>query len=205
MTRIILIRHGQTEWNRSERFRGHADVPLNETDLAQAEATALRVVAEWKPTWVYSSPLDRAVRTGEAIARRLGLRVQPHPGLTDLDFGQWQGLSPEEVRDHWPEKAQEWIEAPHRALIPGGESLPIARTRVMTAVREIVSRHTGGTFVLVGHDVVNRLVLLAAMGLGNERYWHIRQDNCAINVVETQKDDFTIVSLNDTCHLREFE
>jgi probable phosphoglycerate mutase len=83
ITRILLVRHGQTEWNRVERFRGRADVPLNETGLAQAEATGRRIAAEWQPTAIYSSPLSRAVKTAEAIANHFALPVQIHPGLTD--------------------------------------------------------------------------------------------------------------------------
>jgi broad specificity phosphatase PhoE len=84
MTCIILVRHGQTEWNRVERFRGHADVPLNETGLAQAEATGRRVAERWQPAAVYSSPLSRAVMTAEAIAKHFSLPVHTHPGLIDF-------------------------------------------------------------------------------------------------------------------------
>jgi broad specificity phosphatase PhoE len=205
MTRIILIRHGQTEWNREERFRGRADLPLNKNGLRQAEATAQRVVAEWKPAGVYSSPLGRAVQTGEAVARRFDLKVQTHPGLIDLDFGECQGLSLDEVRARWPETARDWLEAPQRVVFPGGESLPIVRVRAMTALREWISGHAGDTIVVVGHAVVNWLILLAVLGLPDECYWRLRQDNCAINVIETENVDFTIVSLNDTCHLRDIE
>src|SRR3990167_8526032 len=98
MTLIILVRHGQTEWNRVERFRGRADVPLNEVGLAQAEATGQRVAAEWHPAAIYTSPLSRSVKTTEAIARHFGLAVQTHPGLADIDYGQGQGLTPDEDR-----------------------------------------------------------------------------------------------------------
>ncbi len=88
MIRIVLVRHGQTEWNRVERFRGRADVPLNQTGLAQAEATGRRVAAEWKPAAVYASPLSRAVKTAEAIARHSDGPVQLSPGLLDIDYGE---------------------------------------------------------------------------------------------------------------------
>jgi len=202
MTRIILVRHGQTEWNRVERFRGRADVPLNETGLAQAAATGRRVAAEWRPAAVYSSPLNRALRTAEAIARHFGLPVLPHPGLLDIHYGEWQGLTPDEVRQRWPEIARDWYEAPHLARIPGGETLDELRSRGLAAVNELGARHEGGTIVLVGHTVINRIILLAVMGLGNDRFWRLRQDTCAINVFEAEGGDFTIVSLNDTCHLR---
>jgi len=204
MTCIVLVRHGQTEWNRVERFRGRADVPLNETGLAQAEATGWRVASEWKPIAIYSSPLSRAVKTAEAIARHFSLPVQIHPGIADIDFGQWQGLTPDEVKTHWPEIHHAWYYAPHTARIPGGETLDDLRTRGMTAVNELAARHAGQTIVLVGHTVINRVILLGVLGLGNDRFWRLQQDTCAINVfdADTQTGDFTLVSLNDTCHLR---
>ena len=202
MTCFILVRHGQTEWNRVERFRGRADVPLNETGLAQAEATGRRVAAEWRPSAIYTSPLSRSVRTAEAIARHFGLEVQPHPGLADIDYGEWQGLTPDEARQRWPEEVAAWFNRPHLARIPGGESLNDLRARAMHTIDELASRHPDETIVAVGHTVINRTILLGVLGLSNERFWHIRQDNCAINVFEADKGDFVLVSLNDTCHLR---
>lgn len=208
---FILVRHGQTEWNRIERFRGRADVPLNETGLAQAEATGRRVAAEWRPVAVYSSPLSRAVKTAEAIARHVpsarppgagqGLPVQIHNGLADIDYGQWQGLTPDEAKERWPEIHHAWYNAPNTARIPGGETLDDLRARGMAAVDELSARHAGQTIVMVGHTVINRIILLGVLGLGNERFWRLRQDTCAINVFEAEGGDFTLVSLNDTCHL----
>jgi probable phosphoglycerate mutase len=86
--------------------------------------------------------------------------------------------------------------------IPGGETLDDLRTRGMAAVKELAARHAGQTIVLVGHTVINRIILLGVLGLGNERFWHLRQDTCAINVFEADDGEFTLVSLNDTCHLR---
>ena len=203
MTRIILVRHGQTEWNRVERFRGRADVPLNETGLAQAEATGKRVASEWQPVAVYTSPLSRSVKTAESIAKHYDLKVQIHPGLADIDYGEWQGLSPEEASQRWPEEIDAWYNRPHLARIPGGETLDDLRARLMQTVNELATRHTGETIVLVGHTVINRIILLGILGLGNDRFWRIKQDTCAINVFEAEAGDFVLVSLNDTCHLRE--
>jgi len=201
MTSIILVRHGQTEWNRIERFRGRADIPLNETGLAQAEATGKRIAAEWHPIAVYTSPLSRSVKTAEAIAGHFNMEVQPHPGLVDIDYGQWQGLSPVEARQRWPEDIDAWYSRPHMAHIPGGETLDDLRRRAMHTVNELAARHAGETIVLVGHTVINRIILLGVLGLGNHRFWHLKQDTCAINVFESENDDFVLVSLNDTCHL----
>jgi broad specificity phosphatase PhoE len=202
MARIILVRHGQTEWNRVERFRGRADVPLNETGLAQAEATGKRVASEWQTAAVYSSPLSRAVKTAEAIAQHSNLPVQIHQGLADIDYGQWQGLTPDEAQERWPGTLHAWYNEPEAARIPGGETLASLRVRGMAAVNELAARHERQTIVLVGHTVINRIILLSVLGLGNERFWRLRQDTCAINVFEAEAGDFTVASLNDTCHLR---
>jgi broad specificity phosphatase PhoE len=200
-TRLLLVRHGQTEWNREERFRGRADVPLNDTGLAQAAAVGRRVAAEWKPVAVYASPLSRAMQTGAAIAEPFGLAVEPLPGLIDIDYGQWQGLSPDEVKARWPELLDDWYHKPHRAYIPGGEMLADLDVRGMAAVRQLAAQHAGQAIALVGHTVINRVILLGVLGLGLHRFWHIRQDTAAINIIEAEGDDFVLGSLNDTAHL----
>lgn len=201
-TRILLIRHGETAWNQVEHFRGRADVPLNEHGLAQAAATGQRVARQWQPAAVYASPLGRARQTGEAVARHLGLAVEPVEGLIDIDYGAWQGLTPEEARRRWPEEVENWYQHPEIARIPGGEPLAAVRRRGLEAVRGLAARHLGKTIALVGHTVINRAILLGVLGLGNERFWRIRQDTCAINVFEVEEDDFVLVTLNDTCHLQ---
>lgn len=199
---IVLIRHGETEWNRVERFRGRADVPLNATGLAQAEATAHRVASQWRVAAIYASPLSRAIQTGEATARLLGLKVEACAGLADIDYGLWQGLTPDEARAAWPEQVDAWYNAPDLASIPGGESLDQVRARGIRTVRDLAARHPGETIALVGHTVVNRAILLEVLGLHSRRFWRLRQDTCALNVFEVEADDFTLVTMNDTCHLR---
>ncbi len=202
MTRLILVRHGETEWNRIERFRGRADIPLNPLGLAQAEATGKRIAAEWLPEAIYSSPLSRAFKTAEAIAGKLSLPVISHQGLIDIDYGQWQGLTPEEAKKRWPELVTAWYRSPHKVEIPGGESLRSLRRRSLAVLEEIGTRHRGQTIVLVGHTVLNRVLLLAILGLGNKRFWNIGQDTCALNVIRIDGEDYILVCLNDTCHLK---
>jgi phosphoserine phosphatase len=202
-TTVIMVRHGQTEWNRVERFRGQADVPLNHTGLMQAASTGERIASSWKPVAVYSSPLSRAVKTAQATASLLNLAVQIHPDLADIDYGKWQGLTPEEVSVDWPEVLEAWYKTPHLACIPGGESLAQLRNRAMAAINALAEHHLGQTIVVVGHTVINRIILLGILGLGNERFWSLRQEPCAINVLEVGSADYILVSMNDTCHLQE--
>ena len=178
-------------------------MPLNETGVVQAEVTGMGVAAEWKPATVYSSPLSPAIKTAEAIAKHFDLPMQIHPGLAYIDYGGWQGLTPDKVRDRWPAEFQAWYHQHNEAIIPGGETLAQLRFRSMSAVNELSARHAEQTIVLVGHTVINRIILLGVLGLGNERFWHFKQDTCAINVFRAEKGDFVLVSLNDTCHLHD--
>ncbi len=201
MTRILLVRHGQTAWNQAGRFRGRADVPLDEVGLAQARAAGKRIAAQWRVSTVYSSPMTRTMQTAQAIAEPFGLSVQPREGLADIDVGQWQGLTRDEVRARWPVELDLWHHAPQRVHFPGGEALAEVRARAMRTVDEVVAQHADETIALVSHEGVNRLILLSVLGLGDERLWHLGQDTCALNVIDAAGGDYTVDRLNDTCHL----
>jgi broad specificity phosphatase PhoE len=203
MTKIILVRHGHVEGISPERFRGRADLALTPEGRRQAEATARRIEASWTPAALYTSPLSRSRTTAEAIGRPFGLTSTPVPGLMDIDYGEWQGLTPDEVKRKWPEALDTWYRAPHWAAIPGGESLQDVLARAAAALRDVIGRHPGVTVVVVGHDSVNRIVLLHALELPLSRYRRLGQDPCAINEIDFSAGEFTIRSLNETFHLKE--
>ena len=200
MTTIILVRHGQTEWNRVERFRGVIDVPLNEAGQAQARAVGARL-SRLPITAVYSSPLSRARETALAIADPLGLPVRPLDGLRDIDYGEWGGLSPAQVHERYPDLVAAWYAAPHTICPPGGEGLDDVLKRAMGAVLQVVSEHPNETVILLGHVSLNRVVCCAMLGLDNSHFWRIRQQNGCVNIFEHHDGQFDVVTLNDTCHL----
>jgi phosphoserine phosphatase len=109
---------------------------------------------------------------------------------------------PEEVRGKWPEALDAWYESPHLAEIPAGESLGQLRERAMPAIGNMAEKHKGETIVVVGHTVINRIILLGVLGLGNEAFWHLRQEPCAINIIEAGDGGYILASMNDTCHLK---
>jgi probable phosphoglycerate mutase len=201
MTRIILTRHGQTDWNREERFRGRTDVALNETGLLQAELTSRCIQSRWQPVAVYTSPMSRAVKTGEIIAAPLGLQAYPLQSLNDMNYGEWQGLTADEVKLRWGDLLDTWYRAPHLVQFPGGESLVDVLSRTSKALYEITQKHPSEDVVVVGHDNVNRVMLLYMLSLPLSRYWHLVQRNCAINFIEFVDNDFVVVSMNETGHL----
>ena len=142
MTEIILIRHGETEWNAGEIFRGRIDIELNETGIKQAELLA-EYLGEVKIDAVYSSPLRRALKTAEMMAAKHKLDVEIAPGLIDFDYGQWQGLPPQEVKDKYKELYAVWMNNPHRVKMPAGESLDEVRQRAIGVVDKVIAKYWG--------------------------------------------------------------
>ncbi len=201
MTRIILVRHGHVDWLAPERFRGRAELPLSDLGRRQARAAAGYIAATWKPEAVYTSPLGRCRDTGAAIAAPFQLEPRPIDGLCDIDYGEWQGLTRDQAQERWPAETELWFRAPHLAAIPGGETLAALLSRATAALRDILRRNPGGTVALVGHDSVNRALLLFALELPLSRYWHLRQEPCAVNELFFEDGSFVIRSINETQHL----
>ncbi|AFV12806.1 phosphoglycerate mutase [Thermacetogenium phaeum DSM 12270] len=198
--RLFLVRHGETKWNREEVFRGRIDVELSERGIEQARLTA-RALAGVQLAAVYAGPLSRARETARIIAGPHGLPVVIVEGLNDLDYGSWQGLSHQEVRECYPDVYWQWVSRPHAVRFEGGESLDDARRRAVAALEEIAARHRGQNVVAVSHRVINKILLLAFLGLDNSHFWEIKQDTCAVNIIEFHPDRYVICRLNDTCHI----
>jgi len=200
MTTIILVRHGETEWNVAEIFRGRIDVDLNETGIKQAELLA-EYLSNLKINAIYSSPLRRALKTAETIASCHKLNVEIVPGLIDFDYGEWQGVSHQEVKAKYKELYAEWLNSPDKVKMPSGESLSDVRGRAMGMVDSIIARHKG-TVVLVSHRVVNKVLICALLGLDNSRFWNIKQDNCGITTFAYENGRFILAEHNNTSYLK---
>ncbi|MCK4323607.1 MAG: histidine phosphatase family protein [Armatimonadetes bacterium] len=199
-TKIILIRHGQTAWNKEEIFRGRADVPLDEVGLRQAQALADALRAE-PISGIFTSPLSRAVQTATAVAESRGLVPVPVHGFTDIDFGAWEGLAHNTVRERFPELYATWQAQPEDVTFPGGESLDAVCQRAGTALAELVQQSSGETIAVVAHRVVNKVLICHILGLPNSHFWQIRQDTAAINRFCVTSSSYIVDCLNDTCHL----
>ena len=200
MTEIILARHGETEWNVGEIFRGRIDIELNETGIKQAELLA-EYLSDVEIDAIYSSPLKRALRTAEVIASHHKLEVEIAPGIIDLDFGQWQGLSLQEVTDKYSGLYAEWLSRPDRVKMPAGESLNDVRERAIGVVDEVIAKYEG-TIVLVSHRVVNKVLICALLGLDNSHFWNIRQDTCGITTFTYENERFILAEHNNTSFLK---
>ena len=203
MTKLILIRHGHVQGISPERFRGRAELPLTDLGRREAELTAQRIAAAWRPAAVYTSPMSRAVDTGAAVGKPFGLSPSAMPGLNDIDYGDWQGLTTEKVHARWPGELDTWYRHPDWAALPHGETLQQVLARVVAALREVLRNHPDDTVVLVAHDSVNRVLLLHALELPLSRYWRFKQSPCCINELDFAAAGFLILGINQTDHLRE--
>jgi phosphoserine phosphatase len=200
LTQLIIIRHGQTEWNRVERFRGRTDIDLDETGRKQAEATAQRIT-EWPVSFLYYSPLKRTTTAAGIISEKLKLKMEPLPGLMDMDYGKWQGLTPEEAKIKDEGLYKLWLESPQLVKFPGGESLEQLRERAGAAIDELIQKHPLETIGVVTHKTVIQVLVLHLLQLESSRFWQIWQDVAAINLFEVKDGSAYARLINDTCHL----
>jgi 2,3-bisphosphoglycerate-dependent phosphoglycerate mutase len=162
-TTIVLIRHGETDWNRENRFQGHADPPLNALGRAQALALAAELAPE--PVAVaYTSPLRRATETAEILAGRLAVELRTHDTLMEVDVGSWSGLTRAEIESRYPDGYRRWLEYGHGW--DDGETYDELGRRVVSGLLEIGTRHAGETVLAVTHGGPIRSALAAATGIG---------------------------------------
>ena len=206
MIRLVIARHGETDWNVGEVFRGRVDVPLNETGLAQEEALGHHL-AGLDVEAVYSSPLKRSAATASAVAAHHPLAVSIAPELVDFDYGSWQGLTQQQVREKYPEIYERWLTEPHLVTMPDGESLDDVAQRAGRLVDSVVADHHGavadhhGTVVLVSHRVVNKVLICRLLGLDNSYFWNVRQDVAGTTTFVLEGGRFILTRHNDTSHL----
>ena len=188
------------EWNVEEIFRGRINIELNEMGIKQAELLA-EYLSNFKINAIYSSPLKRALKTAEVIDGYHKLNVEITSGLIDFDYGEWQGLSHQEVKGKYKALYVEWIKNPHQVKIPSGESLDEVRKRATDVVSNVISKYTGTVF-LVSHRVVNKVLICSLLGLDNSHFWNIKQDTCGITVFTHENGQFILTKHNDTSYLK---
>ena len=198
--RLFVVRHGETAWSRERRFAGSRDVALEPEGLRQCEAVA-RALASQVVAAVYASPLERARASAEVIAKPHRLPVEIDPAFGEMAFGEWEGLTREEVAARFPAAYEEWRHAPHLVRIAGGETLSQVAERARGAVQALAATHTGETIVLVTHAIVTRLIVLDALGLGPERLWTVDATPAGITEIEYEPGWATVHRMNTLAHL----
>lgn len=200
-TKIILARHGLTEWNALGRYQGRRECRLSEQGKLESGALA-SALAPVPLVAVYTSPLARATETARLVARGHGLAEVEVPGLIEICHGDWEGRQVAEVAREWGELLARWRTTPYHVRMPGGETLAEVEERVWPAFTRVAENHPGRTVLVVTHDTPVRVILRRILGLAEEGFWRFRLDNAAISEVGfSGSSGFRVLRLNDTCHL----
>lgn len=200
VTRILAIRHGETDWNAQQRLQGHTDIPLNALGVAQAQRLADALAAEPLDA-IHSSDLLRARQTAEPAARALGLAVRLHEGLRERAFGEFEGQTYAQIEARWPVAALAWRRRDPDFAAPGGETLLAFQARCVAAVMELAAEAEGQAIAIVAHGGVLDMLYRAAsrVGLQAPRSWQL--SNAAVNRLLLTDAGLMLVGWNDCQHL----
>ncbi len=198
--RLVLVRHAETDWNREHRYQGWQDEPLSEAGRIQAEAAG-RLLAGEPLAAVWSSPLRRSRDTAAAIAAPRGLPVRIDEAFREMCFGQWEGLTAEDVSARFPGLYRRWIESPHLAALPGAETLAQVKARALEGLEGLRHAHEGQRVCLVTHGITSRILILEALGLGLDRIWSLQVSFTGISELEFRDDWAAVHYMNTLVHL----
>lgn len=201
MTKIVLTRHGHVEGIKPERFRGREPLPLTRRGRAEAAALAQRVASAFRPSHIYTSPMGRCIETATAIAKATGAGAKTCDDLNDIDYGAWQFKSFVEAKALDPALFAAWFATPHLVRFPNGESLQDVAARTANALRLVLARHPDETVVLVGHDNVNRALLMQLLDQPLSAFWRVAQSPCCINEIDVTGGSICVRRINEAQHL----
>ena len=199
---LFLIRHGETDWVIEGRAQGHTDIPLNGKGRWQAERLAVALKGEPLDA-VYSSPLSRALETAKSIARYHHLEVAEEPHLQELDQGDLEGLTREDMKELYPQVLDQWAANPAPLKMPGGESLEELQERAWEAIMRIFDSHPKGQVAAVTHSLALLSVICKALGVPLSNVRRLRQSIAGISVLEVDLGGCALLRFNDTSHLKE--
>ncbi len=201
VTTVILVRHGETDYNRQGRYQGFLDIPLNENGLEQA-----RMLAEsLKDTHIdvfIASPLQRAYITTKMVADMHGKPIAyTDARLKEINYGDWAGAYKADLAEDYPKQYKKWIEKPWKVTMSNGEGLKDIQRRYREALDDAVERYPGKVIFIGAHSVGNAALLCELFDVGLDHYNSIRQDNTCVNVLELRDGKWRVVLMNSVTHL----
>jgi broad specificity phosphatase PhoE len=189
---IHLVRHGTTLLNRANRYRGRRDVPLDQGGWDDAWSAGGQLVDAGIEA-VYSSPLRRARDTARIVADATGIdAVTDLPGLVNLDYGAWEGLTSAEAQEHDPAEYARYQRGDAEVACPAGERLDLAEARIVLALRSLAALHPGGTVAAVSHAAMVRLAIVAAGGVARED-WRVALPNGSVTAFTVTVDGLALI------------
>ena len=200
--RVVVVRHGVTDWNRQGRFQGHLDPPLSEAGRHEAVLVGERIAADprLRPSRIISSSLGRAMETASAIAEAAGVPVEADGRLIEIGQGEWEGRTHAELEVSDADRYREWRDASGIRQPPGGESIASATERVRALLDELRATPPGTT-CLVSHGGTLRILASVVLDLADDRSWALDVDNASVGAITHVGDAWRLDRWNDTRHL----
>lgn len=185
MTRFLLVRHGETDWNALHRMQGRSDIPLNDRGRAQA-GFAAEALKDTKIDAIYASPLKRAMETAEIIKGGRPLVVQPAPALIEINLGDWEGHTPEDVDVLYPGQYDVWRNQPGEIQLPQGENFHDVQARAYGFFQKLAEQDGDKTILLVSHMGCLSTILLQVAGLPLNDMWKHPITNCGLSEIDVE-------------------
>ena len=198
--RLLLVRHGESTWNRLHRIQGQLDPPLSELGRKQAQLLARRLAVQG-PRVLYTSDLRRAAETAAPIVELTGIEPRTIPELREIFLGEWEGLQTEEVGQRFPDAWARWTDEPSWDLVPGGEGGAAFEARVGAALERIFDEHPHEEVVVVTHGGVVQIALHGVVGRPSRGFFPFRIANASISIIEKRGGRMVIDRVNDVGHL----
>lgn len=199
--KLILLRHAETPFNKEGRSQGSTDTELTPEGIIQAKKLAQSLKKEGIHL-VYTSPLKRAVQTASLVSDSCGTELRLEPALRELEQGELEGLTPEEMRERHPEILKQWAKEPAYCYLPGGECMADAQERAWTAIQIMAQEHSGMVIAAVSHNLTILGVICKVLDLDLNSFRRFRQDIAAKHIIEFGQRGPVLRVFNDTSHLR---
>ncbi|SDK48484.1 histidine phosphatase family protein [Natronincola ferrireducens] len=201
MKKLYVVRHGETNWNLEGRTQGIKDSQLTDDGLLQAQLLAKRLIEE-KIEVIYSSCLLRAKSTAEIISKILKLPYYCDKNLNEMNFGQWEGLTNEQILKLYPSELKTWRNYPHETCIPSGEKLISVQRRIVEFVENVLKNTKEKNILIISHSTIIKLLLLNVLNMDICNYYRLKQENCCINIIEFRNYGPVLLKYNETGHIQ---
>ena len=199
--KFFVVRHGETDWNKLGRFQGHTDISLNDRGLSQASETAV-ASEDWGYTAIYSSPLVRTVQVAEEIAKVTPMLVSQEPGLKELNLGDLEGVTGEEMRNDWPALFAAWRTDPEKMSMPNGESLGELRDRTWQVILDIEQKHSSDdSIVVISHNFAIRSIVNELLGMPLAYFHRMSLNLASVCTFDSDERGRRLTGYNSTSHL----
>lgn len=205
MTRLYLVRHGETEWNKESKVQGRTDIELSSEGIKQAQLLAERLAGE-NIDYIYSSSLKRALRTAEIVADYKSCAIVKSEEYHEICLGPWEGMTINEIREKYSEHFRVYKEDPANFKLPGAETFMDLTERTYNAIIEIVREHKGRNILLVSHGTAIKAAIIRILGIDIINYSKFRIDNVSVSIIDFPEDmpeKPVVLCLNDTNHLKQ--